>query len=402
MTTSPVLRPAPARSRLRPIGSVAGALALLAGILLIWPPTSSMSDLRVYFAAARGFVDGQNIYEVHHQYPGMLLGFTYPPFAAIVLAPLAVGQEFAKLLLTLVSGISLLAIGSMIARALRPQWSKDRLMLAGLVCAAAGLLLEPVSATFGMGQVNLLLMALLMADLLGHTPRRFRGVLVGVATGIKLTPGIFIVFLLVTRRFREAAIASATTAATILLGYLVMPGPTVAFWTRCIFDPTRPGPAQYISNQSLRGAITRITRNSDLTGLLWLLAAAVTAVAGLAVAKRLHGLGRPLDALVVTGFAGLLVSPISWSNHWVWALPATAVVWSWATSAYRLGNGGRVFAAAWTVVFALGLPWMAPWADDKEYHHTFLQALVGNSYTLAGIVLLAVAWFTTAKPPVVR
>jgi alpha-1,2-mannosyltransferase len=251
-----------------------------------------------------------------------------------------------------------------------------------------------------MGQVNLLLMALLMADLLGHTPRRFRGVLVGVATGIKLTPGIFIVFLLVTRRFREAAIATATTAATILLGYLVMPGPTVAFWTRYIFDPTRPGPAQYISNQSLRGAITRITHNSDLTGLLWLLAAAVTAFAGLAIAKRLHGLDRPLDALAVTGFVGLLVSPISWSNHWVWALPATAVVWSWATRS----NGRRAFAAAWTLVFALGLPWMAPWADDKEYHHTFLQALVGNSYTLAGIALLAVAWFTTAgrKPSVIQ
>jgi alpha-1,2-mannosyltransferase len=379
---------------------VLGGVAIIAACVAIWPPSTSMGDLRVYYAAAKGFVDGDDIYTVNQKYPGMGLGFTYPPFAAMVLTPLAIGEHFARLLMTLASAVSLLVVGSVTTRALRPQWSRDRLIGAGLVCAAAGLLLEPVSATFGMGQINLVLLALLLVDLLGYTPRRFRGVLVGVATGIKLTPGIFIVFLLVTRRFREAAVASAATAGTLLLGYLVMPGPTVDFWTKYIFDPSRPGPAHYISNQSIRGMIARLTENSGATGPLWLLAATIVGGAGLVTARHLYRAGRSLDALVATGFTGLLVSPISWSNHWVWALPATAVVWTWVGRSWPL----RIFAAAWTAVFALGLPWWAPWARDQEFHHTFPQALMGNSYMIAGIALLAVAWFTTVdrKPSVLR
>ncbi|WP_112248755.1 glycosyltransferase 87 family protein [Kribbella monticola] len=397
MTTSPVLPPVKSRNLL-PWFALAGADVIVTCVAL-WPPSSSMSDLRVYFAGARGFVDGDDIYTVNQKYPGMGLGFTYPPFAAVIMAPLAIGEHFARLLMTLLSGLSLLAVGAVTARALRPRWSRDRLIGAGLFCSAAGLLLEPVSSTFGMGQINLVLLALLMVDLLGHTPRRFRGLLVGVATGIKLTPGIFIVFLLVTRRFREAAVATAATAGTLVLGWLVMPGPTVDFWTRYIFDPSRPGPAHYISNQSLRGTIARLTENSAATGPLWLLSATIVGAAGLAIARRLYSAGRSLDALVVTGFTGLLVSPISWSNHWVWALPATAVVWSWVAR----GTAMKIFAAAWTLVFALGLPWWAPWADDKEFHHNFPQALMGNSYLIAGIALLVTSLrAVVTRPPVVQ
>jgi alpha-1,2-mannosyltransferase len=376
---------------------VLGGMAVITLCVALWPPSASMGDLRVYFAAARGFVDGDDIYTVNQKYPGMGLGFTYPPFAAMVLTPLAIGEHFARLLMTVASAVSLLMVGAITTRALRPQWSRDRLIGAGLVCAAAGLLLEPVSSTFGMGQINLVLLALLLVDLLGYTPRRFRGVLVGVATGIKLTPGIFIVFLLVTRRFREAAVASAATAGTVLLGYVVMPGPTVDFWTKYIFDPSRPGPAHYISNQSIRGMIARLTENSGATGPLWLLAATIIGIAGLATARHLYRAGRSLDALVVTGFTGLLVSPISWSNHWVWALPATAVIWTWVGRGWPM----RIFAAAWTAVFALGLPWWAPWARDQEFHHTLPQALMGNSYLIAGIALLAVAWSSTASRKVI-
>lgn len=393
MTSSPVLQPAKTRNLLPGFALAAAAFVTLC--VLLWPPSTSMSDLRVYFAAAKGFVDGEDIYTIHHQYPGMGLGFTYPPFAAMIMSPLAIGEQFARLLITLLSAVSLLVIGWVTARAVRPQWSRDRVLGAGLACAAAGLVLEPVSSTFGMGQINLVLLALLLVDLLGHTPRRFRGVLIGVATGIKLTPGIFIVFLLVTRRFREAAVASAATAGTLLLGWLVMPGPTVEFWTKYIFDPGRPGPAHYISNQSLRGAIARLTENSHLTGPLWLLGAMIVGCGGLLIARRLYDAGRSLDAVVATGITGLLVSPISWSNHWVWALPAVAVVWTWATRSRAL----QVFAGVWTLIFALGLPWKAPWAHDQEFHHTFPQSLVGNSYTIAAIAFLVTGLLTLAVRP---
>ena len=342
---------------------------------LIWRPSLMMSDLRVYYAAARGLIDGQDIYTVHHQYPGMGLGFTYPPFAAIVLAPLAIGQEFGRLLMTLLSGASLLVIGWTTAKALR--WGRT----AAVVIAFAALAFEPVWSTFGLGQINLILLALLMLDLLGHLPQRYRGILVGVATGIKLTPGIFIVFLLVTRRFREAAVAAGTTLATIVIGWLVMPGPATDFWSRYIFDPGRPGPAQYVGNQSVRGAIARLTQNSAVTTPLWLLAATVIGMAGLLLARRLYDRGSALEAIVVTAFTGLLVSPISWTNHWVWAVPAAAVLWA---------QRRTVVAAVWTAVFVVGLPWWMPFAGDREYDWTAIQSVAGDAYLLGGLLLLAV------------
>lgn len=356
----------------------APVLVLAATILpllcvLIWRPTSQMSDLRVYYAAARGLIDGQDIYTVHHQYEGMGLGFTYPPFAAIVLTPLALGQEFGRLLMTLLSGVALLVIGWSTAKALR------RGTATGLGIAFAGLLPEPVRTTVGLGQINLILLALLMLDLLGHVPPKYRGILVGVATGIKLTPGIFIVFLLITRQFRAAAIAAGTTLVTIVIGWLVMPGPATDFWTRYIFDPGRPGPAQYVGNQSLRGVIARITGNSAATVPLWLLGATVIGAAGLLAARRLHARGAVLEAVIVTAVTGLLVSPISWTNHWVWALPAGALLWA---------RRRTVIAAIWTAVFVLGLPWWMPFARDQEYDWTLVQSVAGDAYLVCALVLI--------------
>ncbi|TDW17753.1 glycosyltransferase 87 family protein [Kribbella kalugense] len=361
-------------------GAPVPVLVLAATILplicvLLWRPSYPMSDLRVYYAAARGLLHGDDIYTVHHQYPGMGLGFTYPPFAAIVLAPLALGQEFGRLLMTLLSGVSLLVIGWTTAKAV--GWGRT----AGLVIAFAALAFEPVWSTFGLGQLNLVLLALLMLDLLGHLPRRYRGILVGVATGIKLTPSIFIVFLLVTRRFREAAVAAGTTLATIVIGWLVMPGPATDFWTRYIFDPGRPGPAQYVGNQSMRGVIARITHNSAATMPLWLLAATVVGIAGLLTARRLYDRGLGFEAVIVTAFIGLLVSPISWTNHWVWVVPAAAVLWA---------RRRTVFATVWCAVFVLGLPWWMPFAGDREYSWTVVQSVAGDAYPLGALLLLYV------------
>ena len=223
-------------------------------------------------------------------------------------------------------------------------------------------------STFGLGQINLILLALLLVDLLGHLPRRYRGVLVGIATGIKLTPGIFIVFLLITRRFREAAVAAATTVGTIVIGWLVMPGPATDFWTRYLFDPGRPGPAQYVSNQSLRGAIARMTEDS----ILVVANSNDCRGGGTPHCRPTARTGAAARGVTATAVTGLLVSPISWSNHWVWAVPAAAVLWS-----HR-----RTFATIWVTVFVLGLPWWMPFAGDREYDSTALQSVAGNAYLL--------------------
>ncbi|WP_165956887.1 glycosyltransferase 87 family protein [Kribbella antibiotica] len=350
-----------------------------------------MDDLGVYYAAARGLVNGEDIYTAHlSYYPDIGLGFTYPPFAALVFSPFAIGLPFARTLITLVSALSLLVIGWATAKKL--HWPP----LAGVLFAFAALLLEPVQSTFRLGQINLVLLALLMVDLLGLIPRRFRGVLVGVATGIKLTPGIFIVFLLITKRYREALVASATTALTMAVAYLVAPGTTVDFWTKYIFDPSRVGPPHYISNQSIRGAIARITENSPMTGPLWLIPAMIFGAVGLFAARCLHDRGLRFEAVVVTAFTGLAVSPISWTNHWVWVIPAAALAWQHRS---KLRSLRTALSACWLAVFLLALPRWLPFAGDREFDYTAPQTLVADSYLLCAVLLVLVGYRLSRRTP---
>ncbi len=350
--------------------------------LLRWHPWNArMDDLGIYYAAARGLVNGQAIYTSHlAYYPDIGLGFTYPPFAAMVFSPFAISLPFARTLITFASALALLVIGWATAKKLR--WPPATAVL--IACAA--LLFEPVQSTFRLGQINLVLLALLMVDLLGLTSRRFRGVLVGVATGIKLTPGIFIVFLLITKRYREALVASVTTAVTVLIAFLVAPPSTIDFWTKYIFDPARVGPPHYVSNQSIRGAITRLTENSPVTGPLWLLPAMIVGVAGLAAARRLHHRGLDFEAVVLTAFTALAVSPISWTNHWVWAIPAAALAWHHRG---ELRSRRTACFALWVAVFLAGLPRQLPFGADREFGYSGLQTLVADSYLLCALGLIA-------------
>ncbi|MFB6723777.1 glycosyltransferase 87 family protein [Kribbella sp. NPDC056345] len=339
-----------------------------------------MDDLGIYYAAARGLVNGQDIYTAHlAYYPDIGLGFTYPPFAAMVFSPFAISLPFARTLITFASALALLVIGWATVRKLR--WPPATAVL----IAAAALLFEPVQSTFRLGQINLVLLALLMVDLLGLVPRRFRGVLVGVATGIKLTPGIFIVFLLITKRYREALVASVTTAVTMLIAFLVAPPSTIDFWTKYIFDPARVGPPHYFSNQSLRGALVRLTGDSPL----WLLTAIIVAGTGLYVARRLHHRGLGFEAVVVTGFTGLAVSPISWTNHWVWALPAAALAWHHRG---KLRSLQTALSATWITIFLIGLPWWIPFGNDRELHYSAVQTVAVDSYLLCALALIAFSY----------
>ena len=380
--------------------AAAATVAFLALCLLLWPPSALQYDLRVYVVSARAFLHGQDIYTAHLAFPDdMALGFTYPPFAALVFAPVALlGTDGGRVVMTLVSALALLVIGTVTVRALRPRWSPYRVMAVGLALGAAGLALEPVRSSFDLGQINLVLLALLLVDLLGHLPRRFRGVLIGVATGIKLTPGIFIVYLLVTRRYREAATASAATAGTMLLGAVAMPDASRQFWGHFIFDPSRPGATHFISNQAWRGVFARLAGGIQGIGPAWVLAVAATCAVGFLAARRAYDRGYLMESILLTAAVGLLVSPISWTGHWVWSIPACALLWTRTVDAYRVvrvrsARFGALagLASLWTITMVIGLPWHAPYLGDKEYTHHGFDLFLGNSYAVCAVALLLAA-----------
>lgn len=396
MTFSPAQAPSRPRT-VRPArrGTFLVAAVAFAGLCLaIWPPHALQYDLRVYVVAARAFLHGQDIYTAHHAFPNdMLLGFTYPPFAALVFAPIAVpGTEIGRAVMTLANAATLLAIGLITTRALRPGWSKARVMAVGLAVGAAGLALEPVRSTFALGQVNLFLLALVLVDLLRYVPSRGRGVLVGIATGIKLTPGIFIVYLLVARRYREAMVASVATGATILVGALAMPDGSRQFWGHYLLDPSRPGATHFVSNQAWRGVFARIAGGVDGIGPAWIVAVGITLAIGYAAVRRACAQGDLLGSILLAAVVGLLVSPISWTGHWVWALPIGTLLWFRTARA----NGPRrtilgALAALWTITVTIGLPWHAPHLGDREYTHHGFQLFLGNSYAVCAALTLLLA-----------
>lgn len=363
--------------------------AFLALCVALWSPAKDYYDLRVYVAAAQAVLHGQDIYTAHHVSPD-LLGYTYPPFAALLMAPLGLLSTGAgRLVMTLLSGVALLVIGSVTFRALRPLWSTQRVVAAGIALATVGLVLEPVRTTFHYGQINLMLVAILMIDLLGHLPRRFRGVLIGIATGIKLTPGIFIIYLLVTRRYREAATASAATVATMVVGFLAMPDAARRFWGTYIFDPTRPGSSTLVTNQALRGVIDRLSGGAQGISPVWVIAVLATLAVGFLAVRRAYDRGLVMESILLTAAIGVLISPISWTAHWVWALPACALLWSRANAPYRTG-----LAALATITFGIGLPWLAPYMDDRELHHHGIDLYLGNSYAICAVVMVGAAAFS--------
>ncbi len=344
--------------------------------------------------------------------------FTYPPFAAVVFAVASVLSWTAmRWAMTLVSvaalGLSLWLVFGALGYADRPRVRLG----ATLGVSALALLTEPVQQTLALGQVNLLLMLLVVADLLtgldGRT-RWWHGVGIGLAAGVKLTPLIFIPYLLLIRRYRQAAVAAGTFVVTVALGYAVLPKDSGRYWVhrlflnanRIVFLGTR-------GNQSLRGVATRLAGSVTSGTAPWIAAAILVVIAGLVAAAILHRAGHPVAGMLACALTGLLVSPLSWDHHWVWVAPAIALL-------AHLGAQARgAVRAAWWVAAVLvtatfgawpqlwnlsqsgltpaGLFWYGPThsfaTGDKpwypEFHWHGLQLLAGNSFVLAGLIGLA-------------
>ncbi|HVQ92090.1 MAG TPA: glycosyltransferase 87 family protein [Mycobacteriales bacterium] len=403
-----------------------GTLVLLA---VLWPDRFNMIDLQVYRAGGAAVLHGQPLYSAHPA--GSQLPFTYPPFAALLFAPFAaVAWPVAQIAVALawlaclgavlvmcleqvgyrppgrVAGPAGVRAGTVgrgglaagwarrvgpgrpvgaVGRSGWADWMRSPVLL---VAVAAAAWLEPVRGTLGFGQVNLLLVALVLADFTGRCPRLPRGVLIGVAAGLKLTPGIFAVYLLVTGRRRAAATAFGAFLGTAAVGRLVLPEASAKYWAKLWLNPEHVGGVAYAGNQSLYGTASRLLQGVHQGGL-WLPAALLVGCSGLYAAAAAYRAGQELTGVSVCALTGLLLSPISWSHHWVWVLPGTVVA---VAAALRRPTGARLARlAGWLAVFALGPIWWVPHGGDIEYREHGVQLLLGNAYLLAGLAALALA-----------
>ncbi len=372
-----------------------------------------------------------------YDWPGYeSLKFTYTPFAAIAfivatLLPLA-DVEHVSLAVNTVAMLT----GIWVTFAAAGWPVKARWAQAGATLLTGALLFwtEPVQRVLYLGQIELILMALIMWDLCQPDRRWWKGAGVGIAAGIKLVPLIFIPYLLLARRFRQAAVASGTFALTIAIGFAADPGDSVRWWFGGLFfRGSRTGFIGWEGNQSLFGLITRFAGSVAAGQYPWLATAFCTGLVGLVSAVLLDRAGHRLIAVLTCALTGVLVSPISWDHHWVWVVPGVAAAIAYAAknrAAVRWASAG--LAAAITLVFfgwpgslwgqandlggfSLGLIWMPPNTNPgtyyrlgdrpwfAEYHWHGLQLLTGNLYVLAGIGLLITlvaisVWLSRHRP----
>src|ERR1700734_4247759 len=207
------------------------------------------------------------------------LPFTYTPFAALLFAA-GSGASFGTWQVGLaVLTIGLLPVVAYLSLGLAGRPAGLARAAAAFAIAAVGLWLEPVAMTLFFGQINLVLLALVVGDLALPDRIKGKGVGIGLAAAIKLTPLICVPYLLCTRRIKAAAVSALTFAITVGLGFGLLPHASAVYWGGQLFKPSK---LFHLSNQSLNGVILRLTRVGPHAHQYWLVAAVVVGIAGLA------------------------------------------------------------------------------------------------------------------------
>lgn len=343
-------------------------------------------DFAVYMMGAHHLADGR-LYLTALPAPPHLL-FTYPPFAALAFAVLAwIPFQWSELLWQLVSVGALFAILVLSVRAVRPGLPRRELLVWSLVLMAPAYRFEPVLLTIAYGQVNLVLCALVLADLT-RTPRLAgrtlpRGLLVGVAAAVKLVPIVFVLYLVLTRQVKAAWVSLSTFLACSLIALAIDPSVSWSYWTRYADDAKRIGAVYYISNQSLRGVADRLAHHAVSTSLVTV-ASAVVLVGGLALAWWAWRASSNILGVLVCATTGIVVSPISWAHHLVWAVPVVL----WLAFAPDRPVGGWVWAVAATAFFWVAPIWKVPNGGNRELAENWWQQLLGNSFFAAMVLFL--------------
>lgn len=353
---------------------------------------AGLIDFQVYRLGGQTVLRAGDLYDaetVHH------FLFTYPPFAAVMFAPLAwLPFKAGYVLWTGVNATALVAF----IKVYFPRWATTELRLVTLALATA--CLEPIWQNFFLGQIDLVLALAVSVDLLTPVGRRGRGLLAGLAIGIKLTPAIFLPLLLLLGQRRAARNVVVGFATTVGLALLVAPAASGTYWFHDVFAAGRVGDQTFANNQSVLAALLRMLHgvgSAPFVRPVWLLLALALGSAGVAVGRAWWRRGEPRLALAATALGGLLASPVSWTHHWVWCLPLGAGL---VVAARRAGLStvtGLAAAAGWTVAFIVAPTLWLPRHGGRELRWTVLQTLAGNTYLWLAIAALGYLTYLASR-----
>ncbi|OZM76696.1 glycosyltransferase family 87 protein [Pseudonocardia sp. MH-G8] len=370
-------------------------------------------DLEVYRFGVQAWLAGQDMYGSLPETSGHItLPFIYPPFAALVMVPLAVVPWVLAWVGLL--GLSTLSLGATLYVFARRLWPSGgwggALSVASLALPLAlavepgkgidfdvplegrpALGLEPVLQTLEFGQINLVLMALVALDCLAPHPKWPRGMLIGIAAAIKLTPAAFVLFFLLRRDYRSAATAMISGILATGIGLVAAPGPSWTFWS----DPAGGvSGSPFFTNQTFEAVLVRAGMEGSLRTVVWLLLSiGLLALAAPAIRRA----PAPLALVTLAGVA-LLVSPTSWSHHWVWVAPALLV--AAATAWAKRSAAWTAVTLATAAVFVIAPhQHVHPRGGEQELTWTPLQQVVDGTYVWFTVLLIGLLWLARRSWP---
>lgn len=364
------------------------------GSLVPWSPRTE--DLNVYREAARALVEGRDFYQLEGVFP-----YIYPPIAAVLALPLlVVPWTIAQLVWTVANAVVVVLVLRHLG--VRPGW------LVSIAAAAVIVFVTPFTITLGMGQLGILLMALVLIDATrsriavdgpgatrpraGRKPLLPPGVLTGIATGLKLTPAVFIVHYFLNRRYRQGIVASVTFLATVVIGLAVAPGPSLGYWLRLAGGDSGANPDAFgwLANISVLSAVYRFTDVTSVGTILGLGLSAAFVVLGLIAAFVAQKHGREVLGIALLGMVSSLANPIAWVHHLTWVLPLAVVglrdrlpdVLRWAV----------LITALWGTVqpqFALG---GAPWAHAEIHEYSVAEKVLAAGTDIVVLLTVLLVW----------
>lgn len=332
-------------------------------------------DLDIYRHGGLQVVHGAALYADELPTGGW---FTYPPFAAVTFISLTLlSFPTANAVWMLVSFAALAATIWRCATVLGYQ--RDRLLaIFSVAMAVVALDIEAVRGSLWQGQVNLVLMSIIVWDLTRPRGARLRGWSVGIAAGIKLTAAVFVPYLLVTRQWRAAITAITTTGATVVLTWLVLPADSVQYWTQAMFQTDRIGPLTHPGNYSIGGILATLWAPAPMPTIWWLIGVTVAALVGYFAADRADHIDQRLLAITIIGLLSCTVPPLAWGHHWVWMVPLLAAALD--RIARSTGGARWTWIAATIAIYAVAFMWFNAWLYRtslrvQSQYPTYVEAL---------------------------
>ncbi|MEV0382937.1 glycosyltransferase 87 family protein [Nonomuraea sp. NPDC050643] len=371
---------------------VVAAVAPLVHTWLTNPDDQRLVDLDVYRTGGQMLLEGRPVYDYFTPAP-QLLPFTYPPIAAMLAVGLAgMSWETAQWVWTVGIYVALaVTVGFSFRQVLaREALRKYVPWLFGLLMVACAYLM-PIRDQVRFGQVDILLVALCLADCVAKRPWWPRGFLIGLATAVKLTPGVFLIHLLVTKQWRTFYMAVFAAAVLTLLPFAVIPRDAADFWFSALLDPDRLGSNAATTNQSIRGMLIRLYLPDLLTSAIWLVVVAAVGWYGFRGARDAYRAGESMTAVALVGLMAVLLSPVAWIHHLAWVVVVLGAIVGDGRDPVRL----RVAAGVW-LYYVVPVPWwgVSLIAADIPGVSLVLGKIVQNGFGLGALALvwLLVSW----------